>query len=176
MLRQRHNQSIPKFNILLLSNGQFMKNTQFIFILSIIIISLILGSCSKQIKVIDYGKDECDYCKMLIEDNRFGCVLTTGDGNQLKFDDVGCMISYALVKNTLDSANQKFSVTVFTMPDTFVDAKKAYFIHNDNIGSPMGYNVMAFDRDDSSKEFIGENGGEEMKWDDVVNMVIETAQ
>jgi copper chaperone NosL len=153
-----------------------MKNKQFIFTLSIIIISLILSSCSKQIKVIDYGKDECDYCKMLIEDNRFGCVLTTGNGNQLKFDDVGCMISYAIVKNTLDSADQKFSVTVFTMPDTYVDAQKAYYVYNENFNSPMGYNVLAFDRDISSKDFIGENGGEEMKWDDVVNLVIETAQ
>jgi len=113
---------------------------------------------------------------MLIEDNRFGCVLTTGEGNQLKFDDVGCMISYAIVKNTLDSADQKFSVTVFTMPDTYVDAQKAYYVYNENFNSPMGYNVLAFDRDISSKDFIGENGGEEMKWDDVVNLVIETAQ
>ncbi len=144
--------------------------------ITLLLLFVTLTSCSKPTKEINYNKDECDFCKMLIEDNRFGCVLTTGDGNLLKFDDVGCMISYALVKNTLDNVDQKFSVTVFTMPDTYVDAKKAYYVYNENFNSPMGYNVLAFDRDISSKDFIGENGGEEMKWDDVVNMVIETAQ
>ena len=153
-----------------------MKTKQDILTFSIIVFSILLSSCSKQIKVIDYGKDECDYCKMLIEDNRFGCLITTGDDNQLKFDDVGCMISYAIVKNTLHSSDQKFSVTVFTMPDTYVDAQKAFYVYNENFNSPMGYNMLAFDRDVSSKDFIVENGGTEMKWDDVVNMVIETAQ
>lgn len=145
-------------------------------VFSLLLLFITLTSCTKKAEEINYNNDECDYCKMLIEDNRFGCILTTGDGNQLKFDDVGCMISYAIVKNTLDSADQKFSVTVFTMPDTYVDAQKAYYVYNENFTSPMGYNVLAFDRDVSSKDFIGENGGTEMKWDNVVNMVIETAQ
>lgn len=81
------------------------------------------------------------------------------------------MVEYAMVKNFIGDANQKFLVTDFANPETFIDAAAAFYVENDNFRSPMGLNVMAFDSEISRQKFVAESGGRLLNWVDVIELV-----
>jgi len=127
--------------------------------------------CGSNPEPINYGHDECDFCRMLITDNRYGAELVTDKGKVFKFDEIGCMIEYAMVKNLIGDANQKFLVTDFANPETLIDASSAFFVQNENFRSPMGSNVMTFDSEISRQKFVAERGGSLLNWVDVIELV-----
>lgn len=137
----------------------------------LLLLLLVVVSCGKESEPINYGHDECEFCRMLITDNRYGSELITDKGKVFKFDEVSCMIEYALVKNLIGDANQKFLVTDFSQPETFIDASSAIYVHNEDFRSPMGLNVMAFDSEISRQKFTSENGGNLLNWVDVIELV-----
>lgn len=141
------------------------------FLLVLFLLLLILSGCKAGSEPINYGHDECDFCRMLITDNRYGAELVTDKGKIFKFDEVGCLIEYAIVKNFLGDANQQFLVTDFSKPETLINATKAFFVENENFRSPMGSNVMAFDSEVSRQKFTAESGGNLLNWLDVIELV-----
>lgn len=147
-----------------------MFNYRFSSVLLLLIL-LILSGCKAGPEPINYGHDECDFCRMLITDNRYGAELVTDKGKIFKFDEVGCLIEYAIVKNLLGDANQQFLVTDFSKPETLIYATKTFFVENENFRSPMGSNVMAFDSEVSRQKFTAESGGNLLNWLDVIELV-----
>ena len=131
----------------------------------------IFYGCRSGPEPINYGNDECDFCRMQITDNRYGSEIISDKGKVFKFDEVGCMIGYALAKNFIGDANQKFLVTDFASPESFIDASSAFFVQNDNFRSPMGSNVLAFESEISRQKFVAENGGSLLNWVDVIELV-----
>ena len=61
---------------------------------TLILLSLVLSSCQVSERPIDYGADECDYCKMIIMDQRYGSELVTEKGKVYTFDAAECLIEY----------------------------------------------------------------------------------
>ena len=76
-----------------------------------------------------------------------------------------------MVKNLIGDSNQKFLITVFSMPETFTDATSAHFVKDDDYRSPMGLNVMAFDRESDADDFLQKNDGIKLNWIDVIELV-----
>jgi len=141
------------------------------FHVTLLLSSFFVVGCGSNPEPINYGHDECEFCRMQISDNRYGSEIITDKGKVFKFDEVGCMIEYAMVKNLIGDANQKFLVTDFAKPETFLDATNAYFVQNENFRSPMGSNVMAFDSEVSRQKFAAESGGSLLNWVDVIEIV-----
>ena len=137
----------------------------------LIFLLLIVCGCKAGPEPINYGHDECEFCRMLITDNRYGSEIVTDKGKVFKFDEVGCMIEYAMVKNFIGDANQKFLVTDFANPETLIDVTSAFFVQNENFRSPMGANVMAYDSEISRQKFVAESGGTLLNWVDVIELV-----
>jgi len=131
----------------------------------------LLTSCGNKPEPINYGQDECEFCKMQISDTRYGTELVTDKGKVYKFDSIECLIEFALVKNFIGDSNQKFLVTIFSMPDTFTDATVAHFVKDDDYRSPMGLNVMAFDRQSEAEDFTVKNEGRLLNWIEVIELV-----
>lgn len=140
-------------------------------LLVLLILLFNISGCKTGPEPINYGHDECEFCRMQITDNRYGSEIVTDKGKVFKFDEVGCMIEYAMVKNFIGDANQKFLVTDFAVPETFIDATDAFFVQNDNFRSPMGSNVSAFASEISRQKFVAENGGSLLYWVDVIELV-----
>jgi len=140
-------------------------------LLLIILLLFIVSSCGSKPEPINYGHDECEFCRMLITDHRYGSEIVTNKGKVFKFDEVGCMIEYAMVKNFIGDANQKFLVTDFANPETLIDASSAFFVQNENFRSPMGSNVITFDSEISRQKFVAESGGSLLNWVDVIELV-----
>jgi len=143
------------------------KLTIIIFLLLIFLIT----SCGSKPEPINYGHDECEFCRMQISDNRYGSELVTDKGKVYKFDSIECLIEFAMVKNLIGDANQNFLVTDFATPESFTDATSAFYVHNDNFRSPMGLNVSAFDSEISRQKFVAESGGDLLNWIDVIELV-----
>ena len=141
------------------------------FSFSIFLTLLFITGCGADPEPINYGHDECEFCRMLITDNRYGSEILTDKGKAFKFDEVGCMIEYAMVKNFIGDANQKFLVTDFATPGSFIDAANAFYVQNENFRSPMGLNVIAFDSEISRQKFVSESGGSLLNWIDVIEIV-----
>jgi len=137
----------------------------------LLILLIILCGCKTGSEPINYGHDECEFCRMQISDNRYGSEIITDKGKVFKFDEIGCMIEYAMVKNFIGDTNQKFLVTDFATPETFIDATNVFFVQNENFRSPMGLNVAAFESEVSRQKFVAESGGNLLNWVDVIELV-----
>lgn len=138
----------------------------------IVLLTIItLASCGSEPEPINYGHDDCEFCRMLITDNKYGAELVTDKGKIYKFDSIECMIEFSLVKNTLGDTNNKLLITDFDNPGNLVDARNSFYVKNDNFRSPMGLNVTAFNGEEQVQKFISENGGEKLSWVEVIELV-----
>ena len=143
-----------------------------IFLVVFVLLAIItLASCGGEPEPINYGHDECEFCRMLITDNKYGAELVTDKGKIYKFDSIECMIEFSLVKNTLGDTNNKLLITGFDNPDNLVDARNSVYVKNDKFRSPMGLNVTAFNSEEQAQKFISENGGEKLSWVEVIELV-----
>ena len=132
---------------------------------------IFIFACSQKTEEIKYGSDECAYCTMQIRDNKYAAEIVSDDGTVYKFDSIECLTGFTLVKNIVGDESQKFYVNDFMKPGNFIDARKSYFVHNKNFSSPMGLNVQAFASETEQKNFIKENGGDKISWEDVIELV-----
>lgn len=147
------------------------KSINFIRKFFVILIILTLTSCGSKPEPINYGHDECEFCRMLVTDNKYGAELVTDKGKIYKFDSIECMIEFSLVKNTLGDTNNKLLITDFNNPGNLVDARNSFYVKNDKFRSPMGLNVTAFNNGEQAQKFISENGGEKLSWIEVIELV-----
>lgn len=128
-------------------------------------------ACTPSPEPINYGEDECEHCRMMITDAKYGAEILTDKGKVYKFDSIECLIEFALEKNILGDTKHSFLVTDFSAPESLIDAKKSFYIQNDNFRSPMGLNVSAFENQTDLKKFANENGGKELSWIEVIELV-----
>jgi copper chaperone NosL len=133
--------------------------------------TLLFAGCGTDPEPINYGHDECEFCRMLITDNRYGAELITDKRKVFKFDAIECMVEYALVKNLIGDVNQKFLVTDFSLPENFTEATTAFYVKNEKYRSPMGLNVTAFGDHITGQKFVSENGGTALDWIEVIQLV-----
>ncbi|MCZ2223113.1 MAG: nitrous oxide reductase accessory protein NosL [Chitinophagales bacterium] len=138
----------------ILENKFFSKFKKSSASLSVVIIlsSLLFTSCSNnKPEPIALNKDACSFCKMSISDGRFATEIVTKKGRVYKFDDVSCMNGYI---STQDKNNiAKYYVGNALKENELIDATQAWYIHNENIKSPMGGNTLAFlSKEDAEKK------------------------
>jgi copper chaperone NosL len=131
----------------------------------------LLTSCENKTDAINYGQDECAFCTMKINDEKYSAKIKTTEGELYKFDSIECLTDFALVKEYVDNSAQSFMIADYNSPGNFIDTRKSMYIHNDKFPSPMGLNVMAFDSKEMAEKFMNENGGELMIWNDIINLV-----
>lgn len=139
--------------------------------LFLFLVSFNFFSCGNTPEPINYGKDECEHCRMMITDNKYGAEAVTDKGKILKFDSIECLIEYALEKNMVGDASQSFLVTDFSKPPELIDAKTAFFVHNSNFRSPMELNVSALGSEKELTSFLTLNGGRKLSWVEVIELV-----
>jgi copper chaperone NosL len=128
---------------------------------------LFLASCSFQPREIKIGEEECKYCMMMIMDAKFACEIVTDKGKVLVFDDIHCLHNYTK-ENGMDIEKQKFvMMSDYANPGILIPATSAFYVHSQNLHSPMHGNTAAFSSEDSMKKYIDQNGGDVFSWRDV---------
>ena len=148
-----------------------MKLFRFILLVAPALFFLIFTSCERKLEPvpINYGKDECEYCRMKIMDPRYGSELLLKTGKAYKFDSVECLAAYYIENK------DKLKIHSLWVPDfltkKFIPAETALYLYSKNLPSPMGLNLSAFKTKEELEKVRAKYGGEILNWDQVLQLV-----
>jgi copper chaperone NosL len=127
----------------------------------------ILLSCSTEPEPINFGKDQCDLCKMTITDTKFGAEIVTKKGKAHKFDAAECMMNSLSLNNIKYHDSGGFYVIDAANPKQLIDAVKATYLISEHFPSPMGADLSAFANRTDAEQFQKNYGGELKSWDEL---------
>lgn len=128
-------------------------------------------SCSNVPKPIHFNEDECDYCRMIISDQRYGGELMTNKGKAYKFDSIECLSAYVQEQKPGSQDVGMLLSIDFNNPEKFIDARTAWYLHSDLLKSPMGLNLTAFSNEELAQTVKNVYPGELVRWQKVNEIV-----
>ena len=141
--------------------------------LTLILFSIFLSACSKQPQPINYGEDECEFCKMIVMDKRYGAELVTDKGKIFMFDSIECLVGYLDNQKISNDSYTSVWVGNYANPGNIIDAEKALYLKNDELRSPMGLNVLAVENEGQYDKLTNEFGGKLVTWEALFGLVRE---
>lgn len=143
------------------------------FILVISLITILISACSKGPQPINYGEDECEFCKMMVMDKRYGAELVTDKGKIYFFDSIECLVGYLDNKKLNNNNYSSVWVGNYANPRNLIDASKAIYLKNDELRSPMGLNVLAVESVEQYESIFNQYGGKQLNFKDLFELVRE---
>ncbi|MBV7441050.1 nitrous oxide reductase accessory protein NosL [Weeksellaceae bacterium TAE3-ERU29] len=121
----------------------------------------ILMACNSEPKDIKYGQDNCDYCHMTVVDEIHGTELVTDKGKVYIFDSMECLVNF---KNEHEHKYSHEMTNYFEVPGKLMPIKDAFLLKSDQLPSPMGGNVTAFQTQEKLQQIMEEKGGKEVSY------------
>jgi len=115
---------------------------------------------------IEYGRDVCDECHMIISEPRFAAAYRDSSGEPSIFDDIGDMVDHGTRAGVLDQ------VTAWVHDfgtEEWVDAPDAWFVRGSDVETPMAGNIVAFAAEEDARQLAADQGGEVLRWGDLVS-------
>lgn len=155
----------------LLKSGKRFFNSFRMTNLTLLLALLIFIGCSHEPEPIDYGKDVCTYCKMSIVEKQFGTELITKKGKLEKFDSIECLAAF--LQSGLINGEDVHScwITDYYHPGSFLDAYQSFYLHSENLRSPMGEFLSGYSNINEAKKSMNQHGGNILNWDEVKLLV-----
>jgi len=126
---------------------------------SVIVASLLLVSCSGGFKQINYGKDECDNCKMTIIDKKFAVEIISVKGKAFKFDELICAQQFVNDGKIGSKDIKDIYVNNFNKPGEFIKFYESFVASSESLKSPMGGKMAAFITEEEAARFTLTYGG-----------------
>lgn len=129
-------------------------------------------ACTASPRPLVPGEDSCAFCRMTIDDVRFGALVVTAKGRLETFDSIECAAAYV---QGLASSEPPRTVWVadFSAPARWVDATRAVYLHGSRLRSPMGRELVAFAADADTATLLAEHGGTLTTWSGVRALVAD---
>ena len=128
-------------------------------------LALVIIGCGSGPQPIDYGQDGCHFCKMTIVDKVHAAEVVTHKGKIYKFDATECMLNFM---NEFDTSQIKLYLSNdYTKPESLIDATQATFLISENIPSPMGAFLSAFENASDAQSTQAKKGGELYTWEEL---------
>ncbi len=141
------------------------------FLLAMLLASFTLFTgCEPKPQPIDFGGDQCAYCRMMITEPEFGTQTLNNQGRSFKFDSIECMAAYELTSDDTENIHSSW-VPDFLNRDEWMEARSAVYLHSETLRSPMGLNLSAYANRQSALEMQQEYGGEIILFDEVLRIV-----
>lgn len=113
---------------------------------------------------IHYGEDICEFCGMIISEERYAAAYVTRDGQGRIFDDVGDMVQAHLQRQE--------DVAAFFVHDhetrDWIRAETAYFVLSPDLPTPMLSGLAACAAPEQAADLAAELGGEVFTFDELV--------
>lgn len=132
-----------------------------------LIMMLSFGSCKHEMRPINYGKDNCEQCRMTVMNPQFAAAMLTSKGKIYTFDAGECMVRY--VKANGFNEKDQYFMSDYSKPGTLIDATKSAYLHGDSIQSPMGGNLATFSDAASAHSVQKVLGGEILSWTQLIS-------
>ena len=130
------------------------------FLVPLIGLLLLLTGCAAGASIdeppkIIYGQDECDRCRMIINDERYAAAYMTEAGEVRRFDDIGGMFLHHV-----ETAEE---VHLFWVHDVeskvWVKADEAFFVKSNALETPMGFGIAAVNSQEEAELMAAETDG-----------------
>lgn len=133
----------------------------------LIIFCTLLSGCNSSPKPVSYGADSCHFCKMTIVDKQHAAQFMTKKGRSYAFDAAECMLNHLneIDRNTV----ALFLINDYNSPGEFIDATTASYLISQNIPSPMGEYLTAFNDQGAAEKAQAANEGEVFSWEEIQN-------
>jgi copper chaperone NosL len=128
---------------------------------------VLISSCNTGPEAIIPGKDQCDFCKMTVSDNRFGAEVITKKGKVYKFDDAHCVLSFVQKDGFDRSQVKEIYFTDFSSNHSLIKAANVSLLKSEQLKSPMAGNIAAFGNQDSLEKIRSIYEGDVIKWNDL---------
>ena len=113
---------------------------------------------------IHYGEDVCEFCNMIISEDRFAAAFVTGDGHGHMYDDIGDMVQAHL---QLQESVSAFFVHDHETED-WIRAEEAYFARSEALPTPMLSGVAAFTTEEAAQAFAADLKGRVYTFDELL--------
>ncbi|WP_339225020.1 nitrous oxide reductase accessory protein NosL [Paenibacillus sp. FSL H8-0332] len=117
---------------------------------------VILAACGQkkyEPVAINEDVDICVVCNMQVKDDAFATQLTTKDGKNYKFDDIGCM-------NEWKTSNGTEQIGMDYVRDyndkSWIEFSKASYVYDASLRTPMAYGVISFKDKAAAEAFVKE--------------------
>lgn len=114
---------------------------------------------------IHFGEDMCADCGMIINDARFAAAYTVDQGSgryqSLIFDDIGDMLHHMQQNAGLQGVN--WWVHDYDSQE-WIDATSAWFVHSDQVKSPMNHGLAAFATQAAAEKLAAGTSGQVLDW------------
>lgn len=120
-----------------------------------------LIACERSLEPIRYGQDDCHWCQMRIMDPKFGAEAITEKGRVYKFDSGECLLNYL---GESPHAHSHLAVTDFEHAETLMNAESSWFLISEQMPSPMGAYLNAFQTQDIALKYQDQFGGDILNW------------
>jgi copper chaperone NosL len=138
--------------------------------LSLSILWLFITACGRAASsepappVIHYGEDICEFCGMIISDERYAAGYLTQDGEERIFDDIGGMFAAYLQKQE--------EATAFFVHDyedtTWIRAETAHYVFSEELPTPMRHGLAACATPARAQALAAEFSGSVLTFDEVM--------
>ena len=143
---------------------------------SVLFASLLLSACAPkpagpQPPEIIYGQDMCDECGMIISDAKFAAATLLVEGGSRKFDDIGEMLVYHMDH---PEAQVKAWFVHDYKSEAWIRGETAFFVKSNNLKTPMGGGIAAFENKANAEAFAAEMGGQVHTLDEL-RVIVHTA-
>jgi copper chaperone NosL len=138
-----------------------------------VVASVIGAACSEASSSgppeVNYGRDICSACGMIITEPRFATAYRPAEGTEKVFDDLGDMIIYGREHGELETA--AMWVHDFET-EAWVEAQAAFYVATASTATPMGHGILAFSESDRAERAAVELDGEVITWEVVVQLPV----
>lgn len=111
--------------------------------------------------------DVCALCNMQVKDDEYAVQLTTKDGKNYKFDDLGCMHKWK-EQNGADNISAEYVRD--NNNKEWIESDKATYVYDASFRTPMAYGIVNFKDKASAEAYVAKQGvGQMMSAQDLAN-------
>lgn len=133
----------------------------------LVLVLFSITACNVSPKAIEYGSDGCHFCSMTIVDRLHAAQIVTKKGKTYTFDAIECMMNHLKDIDTTEVA--LFLVNDYNRPGELMDAKNAAYLISEEIPSPMGEFLTAFESKEEGEKIKLQHGGKLYTWSELLN-------
>lgn len=144
--------------------------TRLLSSLAALTIALGATGCDPAPRALVTGEDACRYCRMTIDDVRFGGMVITSRGKIETFDSIECLASYVRSLPATESPRGVW-VANFDAPSEWLHADSAVYLQHSRVASPMGRELAAFSSSVAPGSLQQQHGGDVRSWAQVREIV-----
>jgi|GEM_PF-69617 len=124
------------------------------------------SGCGSEVRALVAGEDSCHFCRMTIDDVRFGAMLISAKGRIDTFDSIECLASF--VASLPDSTPPRgIFVADYEHPTHWLAVAQARFLHRSSLRSPMGRELAAINSTAPADSVQHRFGGRVISWNEV---------